>query len=161
MSHILALLILSVLLNLKSQTRFLKLLLRTEFSGYILYLTWLYIMSCYNYSLNKNSKVQYSVYNTEPLCKKWWETRKLCVWLACMCRKIAVKYKLEQRLAVSRNGFWAEQMTGLEVWLFTIYLFIGPLLWKTLFFSLSQWTPVPASYHVHLIFLMDWSENNG
>lgn len=52
-------------------------------------------------------------------------------------------------------------MTGLGVWLFTIYLFIAPLLWKTLFFSLSsQCTPVPASY-AYVTFLMDWSVNDG
>lgn len=46
-----------------------------------------------------------------------------CMCLAYICRQIPIKDKLEEWSAVSRNGYWAEQMSGLGGWLFTIYLF--------------------------------------
>lgn len=58
-----------------------------------------------------------------------------CMCLANICRWISIKDKLEEWLAASRNGYWAEQVTGLGRWLFTIYLFIASLLWKTHYFS--------------------------
>lgn len=120
--------ILSILLNLKSQICFL-----TESPGYILDLRWLCIMSPYNYLSNKNS-----VYSAAPPCKTNEGKQENWMCLACMCGRIPTKGKWAQWLAVSRNGYWAEQMTGLGVWLFTIYLFIAPLLGKTLFFSVSS-----------------------
>lgn len=83
--------------------------------------------------------------------------QECCICLICICRKMPIKGKLEHWLAVGRNGYWAEQVTELERWLFTIYLLIAPLLWKIHYFShFSQWTPIPASYQVYVTFVMDW-----
>lgn len=78
--------------------------------------------------------MQNSVYNTVLLWRNGGE-QDYCMCLAYICRQIPIKDKLEEWSAVSRNGYWAEQMSGLRGWLFTIYLFRASPLWNTHYFS--------------------------